>query len=225
MSQPSPFQFGLIVAYLVPGFVGLVGLAPLIPLVALWLQPVHDGVLGFGPTLYTLLAATTISQIINCFRWILLDQVHAWSGLRANAQDFSQLQNRIDGYDYLVQNHYRYYQFAGNMFLAVVWSYGVNRFLKTSPFLGLGTDLGVAVLLIVLFAASRDALSKYYHRTDSLLSPIAEKDGHIMYNGIGDHGGGGETAKKPNPETKPPAKGAVPPKPTTKKQSENRPPK
>ena len=178
MSQPSPFQFGLIVAYLLPGFVGLVGLAPLVPLVAQWLQPVHDGVLGFGPTLYTLLAATTISQITNCFRWILLDQVHSWSGLKPRTSDFSKLQNRIDGFDYLVQNHYRYYQFAGNMLLAVIWTYGVNRYLKTSPFLGLGTDLGVALLVLVLFAASRDALSKYYHRTDSLLGKSAEKGDH-----------------------------------------------
>ena len=201
----SSRQFGLIVAYLIPGFVGLVGLAPLVPLVAQWLKPVHDGALGFGPPLYTLLAATTMSQIINCFRWVLLDQFHSWCGLRPTATDFSQLHARIDGFDYLVQNHYRYYQFAGNMLLAIVWAYGINRILKTSPSMGFGTDLGVVILVLVLFAASRDALAKYYHRTDSLLGTVAEKGSPAMYNGVGHHEGSGAD-KKPSPESKPEVK-------------------
>ena len=96
MSQTSPFQFGLILAYLIPGFVGLLGVAPLVPLVTQWLQPVHDGVLGFGPPLYTLLAATTVSQIINCFRWILLDQLHLWTGVKPGVSDFSQLTEHVN---------------------------------------------------------------------------------------------------------------------------------
>ena len=197
----------------------------LIPLVAQWLQPVHDGVLGFGPPLYALLAAMTMSQIINCFRWILLDQLHAWTGLRPKTNDFSQLQNHIDGFDYLVQNHYRYYQFAGNMLLAVVWTYGVNRYLQTSPFLGLSTDLGVAVLLLVLFAASRDALSKFYHRTSSLLDGVAQKGDQTMYNGIGHHDGGGGGSPKPEPESKPLTKTEAPAKPTATKDTKGKPSK
>jgi len=222
MSFPSQNQFGLIVAYLIPGFVGLAGLAPLFPIVGAWLQPVHDGVLGFGPALYTLLAATTASQIINCFRWVFLDQMHAWTGLKSGPTDFGQLKNQIEGFDYLVQNHYRYYQFAGNMLLAVVWSYLINRLLRTSPSLGLGTDLGMVLLVIVLFAASRDALAKYYHRTHRLLGEVAGKEGSTMYNGIGDHGG---KDQKPKPETKPAPKSETPSKPTTAKAAEKQPPK
>ena len=225
MSLPSSHQFGLIVAYLLPGFVGLVGLAAVAPIVAEWLQPVHDGVLGFGPALYTLLAATTLSQIINCFRWILLDQVHYWSGLRPAASNFGQLQNHIEGFDYLVQNHYRYYQFAANMLLAVVWSYAINRFLQTSPFLGLSTDLGIVLLVLVLFAASRDALAKYYHRTHSLLGEVAEKVGHTMYNGVGHHDGGSGKDKKVTPETKPESKSENAAKPTLPRVPEKRPSK
>jgi len=52
----------------------------------------------------------------------------------------------------------------------------VNRAFGTLPFLGLGTDLGILILSLVLFAASRDALAKYYARTGRLIGPIAEKD-------------------------------------------------
>jgi hypothetical protein len=225
MNQPSAQQFGLIVAYLIPGFVALAGLAPLIPAVAQWLQPVHDGVWGFGPPVYTLLAAITMSQILNCFRWVLLDQLHQWTGLKPASTNFGQLQNRIEGFDYLVQNHYRYYQFAGNMLLAVLWSYGVNRILRTSPSLGLGTDLGVVILVVVLFAASRDALSKYYHRTHSLLGEVAEKGGQAMYNGVGHHEGAGQANEKPSPEIKPQKKSAAAPKPSSEKDSKSPPSK
>jgi hypothetical protein len=228
MSLPSTQQFGLVVAYLLPGFVGLAGFAPLLPIVRDWLQPVHDGVLGFGPALYTLLAATTVSQIVNCFRWISLDQVHSWTGLKPAASDFGRLPNRVDGFDYLVQNHYRYYQFAGNMLVAVVWSYAINRLLKTSPSLGLGTDLGMMILVVVLFAASRDALAKYYHRTHRLLGGVAEKAGQNMYNGIGHHDGGSgndKNDKKAKPETRAEPKNETPTKPTITKEPAKRPSK
>jgi len=219
MSSPSPSQFGLILAYLIPGFVGLAGAAPLFPIISQWLKPVPDGVLGFGPTVYTLLAALTTSQIINCFRWLILDHIHSWTGIRAQSSNFGDLRNGVEGFDYLVQNHYRYYQFAGNMLLAVTWSYGVNRYLKTLPSLGPGTDLGMAILVVVLFAASRDALWKYYHRTHALLGGFAEKANYTMYNGIGHHDGGGsdkkqaetkpdpklETSNTPKPEKNPPS--------------------
>jgi hypothetical protein len=82
------------------------------------------------------------------------------------------------------------------------------------------------ILILVLFAASRDALAKYYHRTDSLLGAVAEKGDQTMYNGIGHHEGSGEGAKKPAPESKPKAKSDQPPvKPASGKGSEGRPPK
>ncbi|HUO08151.1 MAG TPA: hypothetical protein VM008_07625 [Phycisphaerae bacterium] len=119
--------------------------------------------------------------------------------------DFSTLADRIEGFDYLVQQHYRYFEFASNMLLAVAWAYAIHRCMRTSPFLGIGTDLGMAVLLIVLFAASRDALSKYYVRTHRLLGEIAEKGscGEYMYNGIGHHEEVGGAPSKPPGDSKP----------------------
>jgi hypothetical protein len=34
MTQSSQWQFGLIVAYLLPGFIGFAGMAPLVPAIA-----------------------------------------------------------------------------------------------------------------------------------------------------------------------------------------------
>jgi hypothetical protein len=60
MSKISGRQFGLIVAFLIPGFIGLAGLAPLMPIVGEWLRPVNLGDFGIGPTIYALMAATAV---------------------------------------------------------------------------------------------------------------------------------------------------------------------
>jgi hypothetical protein len=61
------------------------------------------------------------------------------------------------------------------MLVALLFAYGLNRSLHTLPALGIGTDLGVAFLSLVLFAASRDALGKFYRKAGKLLGPVVEK--------------------------------------------------
>ncbi len=74
-----------------------------------------------------------------------------------------------------MESHYRYYQFVANSLVAVIWAYAINRWLGTSALLGIFTDIGVLILCITLFTASRDALSKYYSRTGRLIGPIVQK--------------------------------------------------
>jgi hypothetical protein len=176
MTQGPPWQFGLILAYLVPGFIGLAGVAPLVPAVARWLTLTTPGSLDLGPTFYAVLAATAVGMILSCFRWLLIDRLHQSTGLKRPVWNDESLHGKLGSFDYLVQNHFRYYEFCGNTLLALLWAYGVNRILGTSRIFGVGTDLAVLVVLLVLFVASRDALTKYYARTALLLGDIAEKD-------------------------------------------------
>ncbi len=176
-------QFGLIVAYLLPGFIGLAGLAPLVPAVALWLQPVKELEGGVGPPMYALIAAATVGMILSCFRWLVIDTIHGRTGIAAPVWNDARLDERLQAFDYLVENHYRYYQFYANTIIAVLWAYPMHRFMRTSPLLGMGTDLGVLILCAVLFAGSRDALAKYYSRTGRLIGQVAEKESDVMTNG------------------------------------------
>jgi len=210
MPKITSRQFGLIVAFLIPGFIGLAGVAPLIPIVGEWLRPVNLGSFGIGPTIYALIAAIAVGMILSCVRWLVVDHLHQWSGIATPTWDFRQLENRLEALDYLSDNHYRYYQFYANTLVAVLWAYPVNRLLHTSPLLGFGTDFGVALLCIVLFLGSRDALSKYRIRADQLIGQVVKKDGESMTNGI-DHHAGGSTSKKDRP-----AKPAQRPRPETK---------
>jgi hypothetical protein len=175
MEKPSQ-QFGLLVAYLVPGFVGLAGLALLVPTVARWLQPPLQADLGIGPPVYAVLAAMTVGMIISCVRWLLVDHAHHLTGLVPPLVDADQLEARLHVFNYFVEYHYRYYQFYANTLIAVVWTYALNRWRGTSPLLGVGTDLGIFILCLVLFAGSRDALAKYYSRTERLVGRLSQEE-------------------------------------------------
>jgi hypothetical protein len=170
-------QFGLIVAYLLPGFIGLAGIALLVPPVARWLEPsIQPGTAGLGPPVYAVLAATALGMVFSCFRWLIIDHVHSWTGLTAPIWDFDRLEERLAAFNYFVEYHYRYYQFYANTLIAVLWTYSLARWIGVSPLLGAGSDLGVIILCIVLFAGSRDALAKYYARTDRLIGQIKKEN-------------------------------------------------
>src|SRR5258706_2232237 len=141
-------QFGLVIAYLLPGFVVLAGLAPLVPVVAGWLQA--DQTASFGAPLYALLAATAAGMVVSCFRWLIVDQIHSFTGLGGPAFNARALEDRPAAFTLLIQSHYRYYQFYSNTLVAVAGTYSMHRWLGTSPHLRFNTDLGVLVLCAVL---------------------------------------------------------------------------
>src|SRR5262249_37316445 len=153
------------------------------------------------------LAATALGLILSCFRWISLDQFHRLTGVLRPEWDDRQLDRVLPGFDYLVQNHFRYYEFTGNSFLAIAVAYVLNRELGTLRILGSANDLIVILLLLVLFVASRDALQKYYTRTRQLigsLSPIQLGGSDMIYSYNGnDHGSHSPKKPQQKPQEKP----------------------
>jgi hypothetical protein len=160
-------QFGLIIAYLLPGFVALAGIAPLVPTVAGWLHV--DQSVSLGAPVYAILAATAAGMVVSCFRWLLLDPIYALTGVPSPIFNAQALEERPTAFSYLVESHYRYFQFYANTLVSVVWTYSIHRWLGTDPLLNFGTDVGVLVLCAVLFMGSRDALTKYRNRSRQLV--------------------------------------------------------
>jgi len=164
-----PKHFGILIAYIIPGFIGLTGLPPFVPMVGQWLQPVDHADPGLGPPVYILIAALGVGMIVNCVRWLLIDHIHRWTGVPKAKSNFHKMGDNLDAFNYLVQNHYVFYQFYAGALVALAWSYSIWRFAETSRFLGPGTDLGTLILCAVLFIGSRDALMKYRSRLGQLL--------------------------------------------------------
>lgn len=210
----SSKQFGLMVAYVLPGFIVLAGLAPFSLIVSSWLQPLHQAEASLGAPLYAVLVATTIGMILSCFRWLIIDHIHFWTGLKPPVWDDSRLEERIGGFDYLVNNHFMFHEFYAHSLIAVLIVYCVNRIAGTLPLLGVGSDVAILILCGVLFVASRDALSKYYARTIRLIGQISQKGESPMTNGNHPHHNVGPvTPARPRPEVKLPTKPQTQPAP------------
>lgn len=120
MRDVSNRNFGLLIAYLVPGVVGLWGLSYLVPELRPWLvgQPFEQPTVG--GFLYLTLGAVTLGMIASVVRWAVLDTIHHASGLEAPRWSDERLHERLSGYDWLVENHYRYYQFYGNTLISLL---------------------------------------------------------------------------------------------------------
>jgi hypothetical protein len=160
-------NFGLLIAYVLPGFTAIQGLPFLGGDSAPW------GVMGgeASPTIPGFLSGTVAAiaagLTVSTVRWLLIDTLHHRTGLRPPAWDFALLDKNVAALEFLIQHHYRYYKFYGNESVALVWAYITGGY-------ALGWRGLVYWLLAVLFLlASRDALRRYYERGGRVLSASA----------------------------------------------------
>ena len=171
MKQLSGDDFGILIGFIIPGFVAIWGVRYFSPTVNSWLlTSQHRGptVAGF---MYVTLASLVSGLTVSAVRWALLDTLHHATGIRPPYWDFRRLDNRLKGFLALVENHYRYYQFFGGMFIAVAFTYRAWLIWLGKPIWEISWATACFLVLEgIMFAASRDTLRKYYTRAEQLLS-------------------------------------------------------
>lgn len=170
MREGTTRNFGLLIAYIVPGFIALIGFASLSDDIRNWL----NGSTVDGPTLggflYVTVASICGGMITNAVRWAIIDTGHHLTGVERPTWSFSSLHERLTAYEWLVENHYRHYQFYGNTLCGVAFAYVCWKIsLAGSGYEAGWIDGVIAALSCVLVAGSRTTLIRYYERVDSLL--------------------------------------------------------
>lgn len=167
MKQISSNNFGLLIAYLVPGLICLWGLSFHSATVASWL-----GGAAAGPTvggfLYLTLGSVAAGLFVSTVRWLVLDRLHHATGVPRRAWDYARLPEHLPAVEFLIANQYRYYQFYGNTFTAIGLSYAGVAISEGWPPAELSAAVGLAEL--VLFLGSRDTLKNYYLRVGAFLA-------------------------------------------------------
>lgn len=167
MNPISNDNFGPLISYLLPGTVALVGIASFSDTLQNWLAAGPQSEPTIGGFLYLTLAAFGVGMTVSAVRWIVIDSIHGWMGIKAPALDFGKLGKNVEAFSLLIESHYRHYQFHANMVIAVAFMYGC--FLASGKS---GSPWNAAIVLIVeavFFATSRDNLRKYYRRSAELL--------------------------------------------------------
>lgn len=167
MKDVTETNFGLLIAYLIPGFTVLIGVSFFSPVVASWLGTSTDTAPTLGGFLYITIASVAAGLTVSTVRWLLLDTIHHATGIRRPAWDFSQFHTKLSGYDRLNEIHYRYYQFYANTAVALPFV-AVARTLAESR-LSLWSFGGFMLIEVLFWLGSRDTLRKYYARGSMLL--------------------------------------------------------
>jgi hypothetical protein len=166
-------NFGLLIAYVLPGFTALQGVPSVGSPAAAW----GTAATGPGSTLTGFLsgtlAALAAGLTVSTARWLVIDALHHRTGIRPPAWDFALLAKNVQAFELLVDIHYRYYKFYANMVVALAWAYATGGYALGWRGAAYG---GLAALF---FLGSRDALRKYYDRAGRLLGakpPVVECD-------------------------------------------------
>ncbi len=169
MKEVSSSNFGLLIGFLLPGFAVLWGVSYFSETVAHWLA-------GSGTTptvggfMYVTLASVGAGVTVSTVRWLVIDTIHRWTGIRQPRWNFARLQDNVGAYNVLNDIHYKFYLFHANGLIALMFVYVARRLhhgIFTAPIGWL--DLGFMVLSLVLFVGSRDMLRKYFARVSQLL--------------------------------------------------------
>jgi hypothetical protein len=173
MKEITDKNFGLIIAFLLPGFL-LVWMLSLSDFgnAEVWLK--SFGVPSVSGFLYVTLASLALGLIISAVRWVVIDQIlGCYYFLRHQKHlpkiDFSKLSdpNKYAVFQGANENHYRYYQYYSNTLVAIVVGFSIYQFRSTkwAPAL-IWVIFGV--LIVVLLLASKDCLFKYHERASEI---------------------------------------------------------
>ncbi len=164
MSTPLSNQnFGLVIAYLLPGFVTLWGVSYFSPTVDSWITASQQGAPSVAGFMYVTLAS--LGAGADGQRRPLGDHRQHPSPVdrpAAAGWKFVNLDDKLQGFLTLNESHYRYYQFYGNMFVAAGFTYAAWLVSNGKGLRAAGwANVHFVVLEIILFANSRDTLAKY----------------------------------------------------------------
>ncbi len=170
MRDVTTQNFGLLIAYVLPGLTVLWGASPHAETLQSWLGAIPGEVPTVGGFLYATLASVAVGVIANTVRWLVVDRIHHATGILRPKLDFSRLHDRVAAYDFFNRHHYEHYQAHGNMLVGLVFVYIARRLQSGSPSTFGVIDLGYVLLGAVLFAGSRDTLRKFYTRAEAVLS-------------------------------------------------------
>ncbi len=171
MKEVTSNNFGVLIAYLVPGATALWGLSSFSPALRSWFAATPADAPTISGFLYLTVASLAVGMTVTAIRWACVDLIHASTGLKAPDLDFSNLPGKVDAYRLLIEIHYVHYQYYANMSVATAITWTCHRTTIQPPCQLTWIDLGFLLVEAIFFLTSRDTLSKYHQRTQQLLVP------------------------------------------------------
>ncbi len=111
MTESLDRSFGLMIAFLLPGFTCLCGFCAFSPTLAAWLSAEPSQEPSLGGFLYAVLGSLAVGLTVSAVRWATIDTLHHSTGLKRPEFNFSQLSEHLAAFQLAVEHNYRYFQF------------------------------------------------------------------------------------------------------------------
>lgn len=165
-------SFGLSIAFVIPGAIGLYATSFFVPIVAVWFGA--DANTTVGGFLFVLLGSAGMGVFISGLRWLITEKLTEWFKPMPEALD--QARRKDPGneatYQDLLARHYQFFQFYANTPFALALLYLAWLTAGPSP-LDLARALWVGLLMvladIVLLISAQHALGRYEHKLTDIL--------------------------------------------------------
>jgi hypothetical protein len=134
----------------------------------MWLDTSAANSSTVGAFLFVSLTSLGLGALANLIRSLLVDPLQRRIGLPRREWKYSQLQANITAVEFLVVNQFRYYQFAGNLFVVIPFVAVCHAVCNQS--LRWQLVVGWIVGEVILWFGARDSLRTYYRRLDEVLA-------------------------------------------------------
>lgn len=169
MKNSLGLDFGLIIAFLLPGFLFLYGLSFSSQDVKAFLDATNLRTTSIGAFFLVSLGSLATGLLISAVRWLIVDSILGWMGIGNKPLDFGKLryERRRRAFLVIVENHYRYYQYYANSLISIV-AFSIIYFCYGGvP--GWTVAIGVLFVLLALALGAGDSCKKYHDRAAEVL--------------------------------------------------------
>jgi hypothetical protein len=159
-----PINFGLIIAFFLPGVIATYSLRYISNQIDQLLQTIEKGQSFVGPAAMLVMGALVAGLIISSVRVVVFDPLIHLTGVPKPKVDYKKLDSaeKRAAYNELVDNIYRYYQFYGNVFLGLLLLACLRYVMAGAPILGSAKSFSFFVISIgaiaTLFLAARQSM-------------------------------------------------------------------
>jgi hypothetical protein len=220
MAKITGVTLGTVIAFVAPGFVGLIAASYHSPLASAWLTAAVDKDQNVGVFFFVLLASLALGIVISGVRALVLDYVYT-RGIRVihyariaeytilepvdlSIIHFDQLADdrRLTAFETVVEFYYRFYQFYANTFIALLLLLVARSSSQVADGWPTLVYLLIALALVVLFFSARMSLEWYCIAAARLFtSDRSQTDGQRPTTGRQEEEGGEEShQEKEGPE-------------------------
>lgn len=171
-------NFGVLIAFALPGFIFLWGISFTVEEYRSLLVNLKDVNTSVGGFFTITLASLAVGMILSAVRWALFDVLL----LRKTAKEATKIKIEslrddkvLSAFQGAVENHYRYYQYYSNTFVAVVLALVAHCLWGKTGWPHVSYLL-IGALSVVLFFASWDSFNKFVKRAITITDTDVPED-------------------------------------------------